>query len=54
VLVIDNGRLIERGTHDELLALGGFYHQLYMSQYRVVETAVFIRSPMVPGLGESS
>ncbi|MCP5101111.1 MAG: ABC transporter ATP-binding protein [Chloroflexi bacterium] len=34
VLVVGNGRVIERGTHDELLAQGGFYHQLYMSQYR--------------------
>lgn len=34
VLVIDHGRIIERGTHDQLLAQGGFYHQLYMSQYR--------------------
>ena len=34
VLVINEGRLIERGTHEELLALGGFYHNLYMSQFR--------------------
>ena len=34
VLVIENGRLIERGTHDELLVQEGFYHQLYMSQYQ--------------------
>jgi len=33
VLVIDDGRLIERGTHDELLAQRGFYHDLYMSQF---------------------
>ncbi len=33
VLVINDHRIIERGTHDELLALGGFYHQLYISQY---------------------
>ena len=33
VLVVNDHRIIERGTHDELLALGGFYHQLYMSQY---------------------
>ena len=33
VLVINDHRVIERGTHDQLLALGGFYHQLYMSQY---------------------
>ena len=40
VLVVNDNRIIERGTHDELLALGGFYHQLYMSQYqRLAELA---------------
>jgi len=34
ILVIDNGRIIERGTHDELLAQRGFYHNMYMSQFR--------------------
>ncbi|MCG2767209.1 MAG: ABC transporter ATP-binding protein/permease [Anaerolineae bacterium] len=34
VLVINSGRIIERGTHQELLALGGFYHNLYMSQFK--------------------
>ncbi len=34
ILVIDNGEIIERGTHDELLAQQGFYHHLYMSQFR--------------------
>jgi ATP-binding cassette subfamily B protein len=34
VLVINDGRIIERGTHDELLAQGGFYHNLYMSQFK--------------------
>jgi ATP-binding cassette subfamily B protein len=34
VLVIDKGRIVERGTHDELLAQRGFYHDLYMSQFR--------------------
>jgi len=28
-LVLDQGRLIERGTHKELLALGGTYAKLY-------------------------
>jgi len=37
VLVIDQGRIIERGTHDELLARHGFYHDLYMSQFRRAE-----------------
>jgi len=34
ILVINEGRIIERGTHDELLAQGGFYHNLYMSQFK--------------------
>jgi ATP-binding cassette subfamily B protein len=34
VLVIDHGQIVERGKHDELLARGGFYHDLYMSQFR--------------------
>jgi len=34
VLVIDNGEIIERGTHEELLALRGYYWNLYRSQFR--------------------
>lgn len=34
VLVINNGEIIERGTHPELLERGGFYHKLYMSQFK--------------------
>jgi ATP-binding cassette subfamily B protein len=34
VLVIDGGRIVERGTHDELLAKHGFYAQLYASQWK--------------------
>lgn len=34
VLVIDDGQIVERGTHDELLAKRGFYYNLYMSQFR--------------------
>ncbi len=33
VLVIDGGRIIERGTHDTLLAQGGFYQRMYSSQF---------------------
>ena len=28
IIVIDNGRIIEKGSHDELVALGGFYTQM--------------------------
>ncbi len=34
ILVIDDGEIIERGTHEELLAQRGFYHHLYMSQFK--------------------
>jgi len=34
VLVIDRGQIIERGTHETLLAAKGFYYDLYMSQFR--------------------
>ena len=34
ILVLQDGRITERGTHDELLELEGFYHQLYTSQFR--------------------
>ena len=34
ILVLDRGRVIERGTHESLLARGGLYQQLYETQFR--------------------
>jgi ATP-binding cassette subfamily B multidrug efflux pump len=34
LLVIDNGEIVEQGTHRELLARRGFYHHLYVSQFK--------------------
>jgi len=34
VLVINNGEIVEQGTHQELLDKQGFYHHLYMSQFK--------------------
>ncbi len=35
ILVIENGRIAERGTHDELLSTAGRYHELYTYQARI-------------------
>jgi len=39
VLVIRDGRIIEQGTHDQLLAANGFYASLYRSQFAELEAA---------------
>lgn len=33
ILVVEEGRVVERGTHDELLAAGGRYEELYRTQF---------------------
>ena len=35
ILVMDSGKVIEQGTHEELLAEKGFYAKLYNSQYEL-------------------
>jgi ATP-binding cassette subfamily B multidrug efflux pump len=34
VIMIDGGKIVERGTHEELMAEQGAYYRLYMSQFR--------------------
>ena len=34
VLVLDHGRVVEAGTHEELLASGGIYGKLYRAELR--------------------
>ena len=33
ILVVDGGRIVERGTHEELSTAGGLYQELYLTQY---------------------
>jgi ATP-binding cassette subfamily B protein len=33
ILVMNEGRIVERGTHEELIDARGFYHELYTSQF---------------------
>jgi len=39
ILVMEKGRIVERGTHDSLLAAGGLYARLYDEQFRGAEVA---------------
>ena len=36
ILVMNDGNIIEQGTHEELLEKKGFYHNLYNSQFAPV------------------
>ncbi len=49
ILVVEAGRIIERGTHQSLYALGGRYYDLYTRQHGL-ETNLFL----APGEGDAS
>jgi ATP-binding cassette subfamily B protein len=40
ILVLEEGRIVQRGTHASLLAEGGLYRRLYESQFREEPVAV--------------
>jgi len=45
ILVMNNGDIVEQGTHEELLARGGFYANLYNSQFENTENAEVSYAP---------
>ena len=46
ILVVRDGRIIERGNHEELLAKRGFYYELYTSQFKGRELPEELGEPM--------
>jgi ABC-type multidrug transport system fused ATPase/permease subunit len=38
ILVMDSGRIVERGTHGDLVAAGGLYRRLWDLQNRILQT----------------
>ena len=48
ILVMESGRIVERGTHEELLAARGAYHRLYAAQFRGAEEGAPSDRPALP------
>ena len=47
ILVLENGRIVERGKHEELLARGGIYKQLYNLQFQNQEPSAIVNVPPI-------
>ncbi len=55
IIVLENGSIAERGTHEELLAKRGLYFETYESQYGDMDTAAALQQPinLLPETGNS-
>ncbi len=55
IIVLENGSIAERGTHEELLAKRGLYFEMYESQYGDMDMAAALQQPinLLPETGNS-
>ncbi|WP_194396726.1 ABC transporter ATP-binding protein [Microbacterium atlanticum] len=52
ILVMENGGIVEQGTHDELIAVKGAYFRLYNSQFQQAATDVDDEAPALADAGQ--
>jgi ATP-binding cassette subfamily B multidrug efflux pump len=48
--VMESGRIVEHGTHEQLLAARGAYHRLYAAQFRGASDEVEAAEPEPSGV----
>lgn len=54
IVVLDGGRIVEQGTHAQLLSLGGMYSSLYQSQFTEPDASVGDATPTRDGIRPKS
>ena len=54
ILVIEDGKIIEEGSHDQLIVKQGHYYQLYTSQFQDEQGQAVLRGHGESGAGEEA